>query len=619
MWWPGHSGAAAVLILVNMMAWGSGPADLAAAEKLDDALAEQAYRVAENWIRRAEVSAATLPLPVRDLVAVHVTLRRDGPTVGQATAVAGDLAELARGGLVIPDARLVDAMALLRQAVHEALIETYTTLKRPALLAREMDRIQLDLQFAYGIKRIRVKHLAELPAAISVGLHGLAMRKDDRWSWMFPGNAVAAGSSLQGQLNRLIAGVQAPLTELRRAGTAEGIPLYRFRVLHLVRAKPDRPIAHLVRGNQLLAQVSLDDRKLRELAAALAGNLLRRQRRNGQFNGTYQPSADRYLPATASTDATAAAALALARASRGDWLGPALSPKAAEGARRAASALAQGIPDSSGSTTNAPRLTPTAMTLLAALEVPSGQLDLKPLRMRSAAALTTMQKGDGRFHDAALGSGRPVSLHSQALASAALVRLYQQTRDPATLERAGKALAVTWKLVDEGTPDAAMPWLVLAELNLARLDKASADLPRLRPICAQMWQRQVQPWTAEAATADPGPGPDTVGGFRLDLGLVSEPAWTSARLLTAQSAALASPQLVPAQHRLQWINQSGLAARFLAQLAVTEAGTYYMRNTREALGGVRVSLSNNRQPLTATATALLAVAELADALKSLTP
>ena len=55
-------------------------------QALDEAVARQAFAVAENWVRRASVSDQTVTLLATEVRAVHVTPRRGGVTIGQATA-----------------------------------------------------------------------------------------------------------------------------------------------------------------------------------------------------------------------------------------------------------------------------------------------------------------------------------------------------------------------------------------------------------------------------------------------------------------------------------------------------------------------------------------------------
>ena len=60
----------------------------------------------------------------------------------------------------------------------------------------------------------------------------------------------------------------------------------------------------------------------------------------------------------------------------------------------------------------------------------------------------------------------------------------------------------------------------------------------------------------------------------------------------------------------------GLGARFIKQLMFDRAGAYYVFDAREVVGGVRAGLWDNRQPIEATAMALLAVTELQQTLST---
>ncbi|MBI1370078.1 MAG: hypothetical protein GC162_15670 [Planctomycetes bacterium] len=560
------------------------------ARPLDEAMARQAYQVAENWVRRARVPESTLEIEAGDVIGVHVTLRIDGPTRGQGMALVAD-------PLNPPES--INVLALLRNAVNDALKDLVSTLERPIDdLAPAAAAAELDIQFAHRLSPVRIARLDELPSKLAINLDGLAMHAGGAWAWTFPGNRIAANTNMQGQLNRLLSDVKLPLTKLREIAQPGGPELYRFSVIHLAQMQPGAEPNALYRGNLLWPAVPLDDAALKLLTEQLADNLLRRARDNGQFAGTYEPTADAYNPVTARAADAALAAFALSRVAK--------LPMLDEDRRRRATDVANAaVIELTGEEHDLPD---TALTLLALLETP-GASQFKGPRLRLATTLGRMQTPDGRFNFTDEAGAHVASLSADALATAALVAYYDRTRDPQILAQIKLALAALWKQAD-GDDDkfaSTLPWLAYAEMDLARLDQASAHLPKLHDACERLLKQQVKPWTGPIDEAAPA---DTVGGFTIATGITNEPNWQSARALAALAIGLRDPRVVPDADRPRWLVDAGLASRFITQLTMQTPSCYYTRNRTEALGGTRLALWDNREPLYATAMSLLAVTEL---------
>ncbi len=119
---------------------------------------------------------------------------------------------------------------------------------------------------------------------------------------------------------------------------------------------------------------------------------------------------------------------------------------------------------------------------------------------------------------------------------------------------------------------------------------------------------------------DPGDSaqpPDTTGGIILDAMIIPEPTWQTARPLTMlallpREKRLTSPDELDKQ--LVSVTQ-GLG--FLDRLSLDRPHDWYVRQPAEARGAVRQAMWDNRQPLTATAMALLAGAEFQHTLDAL--
>jgi len=347
------------------------------------------------------------------------------------------------------------------------------------------------------------------------------------------------------------------------------------------------------------------------LRGLLASHLARRMGPNGQFGGTYEPTPDRYTPPTARPVNAALAAYALARMARAPGGNEAERERYAQLARRALTFLIEELDKRPTGPQRQPAITDnlasTAMTLLALLETPGGGEAFETAIKRLVIAMTHMMGDDGQFRAASRVGASDAPADAQALAAAVLVALFDRQRDPAVLDQARAALAVAWKQVGDETAYAAMPWLMMAERTLERLGRNQGGAKQARARLDQLWKTQV--WF-NADGAD-----DTVGGFTVGTGIIEEPNWHSASVLAAQAMALGSASVVPEADRARWVTNCALGARFIAQLTMQGSATYYVRSRGAAIGGVRAALWDNRQPLAATAMALVALIELQESLE----
>jgi len=267
-----------------------------------------------------------------------------------------------------------------------------------------------------------------------------------------------------------------------------------------------------------------------------------------------------------------------------------------------------------------------SLTLLAIVRGP-GAAVRKVERDALAKRLLTQQNAQGSF---AVVDDRKSSAAIQALAAAALAAVYEQTHDLdvfAAITRARDALQTS--LGDE-LDVATLPWLGDFEdaLRLGTLVAANQPAASTQPSGPSstapqpLWVREgwaERLWARQIRT-EPALGPtDVLGGF--DLGPASRlapmPDWRSAQVLVFLAHELKVRPPADRRRRLLTMLDAGLAARFLAQLMFDEPSAFYVRSRAEVLGGVRASLWDNRLANAFTATTLLAVVELQEALDQL--
>jgi hypothetical protein len=608
--------AIAMLCIAGFPLYGQSDPDRADSPELDEATARQAFEVAENWVTRASVPDDSLPIMVRDLSAVHVALRINGQMLGQATAAASQ-----------PDdtTEPVDLMELSRRAVRDAMQAARDRLRqgRTQPTGPEMTQtlddlaslVQLDMQFAHTLRPLELGRLADIPALITINRDGLAMRRDGRVGFSFPGSAIAAGRSLQSQLYYLIGQLDLPPDYLAQLPRDPEAQLYRFDVIHLVRHRNDAAPLLLERGDAPADLSPPDSGELAVMAQQWATQLIGRQRPDGRFAGTYQPAMDRYDPAIAPPADNALACFALARYVRVPSRSTAESNRLTTVIDAAIDSLITDVlglgPESSESDSRRLRLAETAMTLAAILEAP-GSSARKQVRDRLAGALQAMQRDTGRFVSRT-GTGAPqATAPMQSLGAYAMVRLFEATRDPRHYRLARQALDTVWADREPGQIVSGMPWLAMAEFDLARLDRPSPALLALQQSCSELWELQISSDDLNGSMPR-----DVVGGFLLDSELINEPTWQSARIEVVMAAALRTKGFVGTDEQLMWLLRTALGMRFLDQLSLNGPALYYVHNPQNAMGGVRLAIFDHQQPLSATAMSLLAAAELQHSLHDL--
>lgn len=583
---------------------------------LDAGLARQAFSLGENWVARGRVPRQTLTVAVRHLAAVHVTLRLDGLTLGQAT-------------VAVPTSQhrsTVDLMDYTRRGVAQALdvcLERVRKLNEqmpqrrlPTDMADLAPLLQLDLQCAYPPVAMRFDSPIDLPGLFRVGEHGLMLSHEGRNAWLFAGNAIAANLNLQAQIDRLLGQLDLPPITSQKLGKKDGPALHRFEMIHLVRLRQADDPAQLVRGRVPLETAPLNGKQADRYAAMWAKHLIARQQPGGWFAGTYLPSANQYEPALSDPASCGLACYALARYARS------LNPEdprrqAAETAAiKGITALTKQLLGREGaSITERPnllQLSDCSMALIALLETP-GTAKLKKQRDRLAGAILAMQKPNGVFRNADAAKARDATIPTASLAAYAMARMYDQARQPQHLQCARRAIDVLLQNTPASKLPSAYPWLPMAEFELSRVGKGSPALVTFREAAIDILKKQV-----EAEQISPtGLGKDAVGGFTQQSNFIGEPTWLSARPLAMIAASLRVPYFVSEKERTLWLVNAARGMRFLAQLTTEPAGCYYVRNPGRALGGVHTAMWDNRQPLAATAMALLAGAELQLSLQSM--
>ncbi|MCC7409114.1 MAG: hypothetical protein IT442_13690 [Phycisphaeraceae bacterium] len=629
------------------------------APRVDWSHAQRGLRMVEAWISHAARAATEPstpapadiePMPVSDALGVRVTLRWLGRPMGVGDVVLGadDPARMLT--------RTVDLTLLLRQATDKALAEVQANLddhnRQAAARAGGGDQPQpwtlanirpllADVQIGYQPTAVHVA-TSEPEGAMyhrfAPGYHGLMLSAEAskppaegaaaQASLVWPATALAGNIAPTSQLMGLLSsggfGAGEVLKLVPKVGRADGPDVRRFEVVHAARSSPDQPAAVLVRGNVLLPPTSVDGPTLSGMAEAMTDHLLRRQRDDGGFVGTYLPSSDQFDSDEPTLQDDSLAAYVLAR--RAEYLASLepQGPRAAEVLRAAQSAVRRLV------TTLLPRdasAEPAARALLvlALLHVPDAE-SRKAERDQNVARLLALAGEDGQYRLSNKPDVRPLNLPTQVLIDAALTAVHRLNRDPAAAEVVRKNLVHLQEMFSPGKIVPAMPWWAMMEVDrratgldagdAAATQPSGPDVDQFASLGASMLEAQV--------VTQPVFGPaDVVGGFDpMPTGQdpsewAPTPDWRSANVLAFLSLALRQPGVVSVDQQPRWVLGCGLAARFLGQLMFAEQSLYYIRSPQDVLGGVRPALWDNRLSTAPTAMALLAVTELQETLRAL--
>jgi hypothetical protein len=639
-------GAAAWVWLVLVVA--GSVAGSATGQAADELQARQAHRLVEQWVRAGEVPGQRAePIRAESLLGVRVTLRIDGAALGQGTALRGDLGRLrAEGaGALRPAADLVpwletatagalrQAMEAVRDRQLAARVRAARDPQAPAagedITPRELGpQLDVDVQLAHRPERVLITE-ADGPGALYrrfvPGVQGLLTwprGEGGEPAAVWPGTAVAQNLAPPRQVLRLLTGAGRGPAEVERLGRPEEPALYRFETLHLVRPRADQPATLLVRGAVPLPARFVDQPTLRGMADRVAQHLFQRFIGEGRVRGGYRPARARYEPALADDRETALAAYALVsyvdrkvRDRNDSQIFDAYVSVAAEAAQRAGQRQLAADTD--------PDPVAVAFCLLTTLHAPAGRFD-PAFADRLTGALLGMIDEAGHLRADADDPDATLPVASTAAVLHALAESYIRRREPELGRSLASALEALWQRTDGRFDINALPWISRVQVGLgSRLVEdgfVTADVVAERnEDLATMLELIERLQVVERPRVGPAdvrggivvqPGPD---------GSPPNPTWTTAPLFGFLATVLRDPAIVPERDRRGTLVTASAAARFLGQLMIEPAGTFAIRSPGEALGGIRLSLWDNRLDVAPSAMTLLGLLEMRTSGDALAP
>ena len=430
-------------------------------------------------------------------------------------------------------------------------------------------------------------------AYVEAGIHGLRLTVGDRSVRLCPSQLVAHNTPLSKAVVELASKLTASPDELKQA------KVFRFRTTHWVELRPGGDVIELCRGMVPVPLEAVTSESLDAAVSRLADYLAYRQLPTGRFTCVYMPADDKYTEADDEA-AQAEAAWAVCAAARRN------SGKAASAADRAAGWLAGRIVGLTGhegagfvrTPDDANKLSVTALTCLALTDHPRAD-DSRAKRDLLIGGMLWLQRPDGRFLTAfppaeVLGTQET----APGLALLALARAQEQAPQQRIMKALDSALPFYRELFTRNpSPDFAA-WHIQAFARMARLAKrddfAAFVFAMADALVAVQLNESNCPW------------PDKWGGFAPAPAAMVGAA--SAPYLSALCEALVLARGVKDADRTKRYERTvRLGARLILQLSFRPEETYYVRSTKDTVGGIRTTLIDDTIRIDYCAEAMLAL------------
>jgi hypothetical protein len=559
-----------------------------------------AYNELDGWVRALAVPEnARLPKGLEGLTGCAITLRLDHHAIGRAAIFGG------------PESFASAAREAIREAVPHLPVGHDATADQQMKDAAA--RLTISLELAGTLIPIKPVTFAEADAELEPGLDGVAARLGEKLAGTFPAAMLvmnktgaeclaAAISEATGDATLAIPG--SPKNEAGAIAAEHKAVYYRFRVMHLAQTDVGMPPVFLTRGGRIVNADDISMASLSRFADMLAENLVHRSL--GRDGGTYLPAQGRSIsgPASAAEQSVAAAALCEYAALRreinpsDEALSKPGSPEA--DCDRARQALRETIEQSLADPVSAAAWA-VAARYAADCSPQDPGFDAKA-RAKLGAMVESAYDPESGWLEGVPPAQR--SLVALALALDAHDPGLEKTEAQRRRARAEGAVQSIFHDTDRRLLVSHMPWLGRAVVILAGDSKTIPASPALRDMREEVWKHQL---TVDDAGED---GKDLVGGIVYTSARNPLPTWQSVRPIIFLAQAAGDNRLTDEKEKLPEIAHLLSATRFLRQLMVDEAAAYSAEDPDAAIGGIRSSLWDQRQPVEATAMTLMAVCDL---------
>ena len=549
----------------------------------------RAFEAVTSWARAWKVEAAPAGLPAPS--AAYVWIRLDGRALGRGSDVAanaaGDAACIARAaGAAIEDAR--KHAPIERDALFEESLKTLSP------------RLAITLELAGPLIPFAPREPADIASAVNFGVEGVAVRMGDRLAAMFPEQMLVTSTEPSAAAGALVSKLGAdPTLGLKKPSelaAERGVAYYRFKTATVGHPRAGAAPLFLQRAGRVVGQADTSEAELRRWADELAASLVRRVWASTRdMSVEYEP-----LRGALSTDAASVAQTLLCAFSLNGYSSLSrLSRKSADEALQVSKTIydrcfERGLEVRDDAPLDLPGLT------LAQLIFQEG---------RGAPAVDMIRLVGAGVETQRLFDGNGVAADSVVEGERGFLALKAATagRDESMAE---KVVRVAFRRTTPGQLVGEMPWLGMAELEM----HPTGDVPSalaLREMRSMVWQHQLK---AEDLAPDQQ---DLAGGIVFTASKQPLPTWQAARPLAFIATMLGDERLTDDKEVPAELSRLLASLRFLRQLTADEAAGHMYAEPARALGGVRVSLWDQRMPPEATAMTLLTVCETLQSLEKI--
>lgn len=556
--------------------------------------AMSAYRTVQEWIHTWSVPDQAQPIDPPGAAGACVTLRLSGRVMGRGVSMTDNGTSLWEAA---------------RRAWHEAA--STMPVERDALRQENLralaPQLMIDVQIAGDMTPLLANSLTEAALSVSPGRQGVAARVNERIEAIFPGHMLSLNMTPGDGFIAALGALGLAPNELSSLKKETGLILYRFDVQHIAQPAPGEPPLFLTRGGRVVATRDITPASLRRFGDQLAANLLQRQWPGEEpfgLLGTYKPWLGEYENGPAAPLEQALAALALARWAEVSTDRAEVRAAALAGAK---SILQQLDAHHEGEPKPEPDVAANSMQALANMRI-AGLSNERPPASRATAPAAVSSATGGPI-SANGPEPAPIARSIRAFATA------QGARTHGVDELAHAARRDVRELFQKTPPaqlPALMPWLGWAELMLLEPGERVPSAIALREFRDLVERHQI------SAVDVAGEGDDDfVGGVVFTKGDAALPTWHSIRPMIFLATMVGDTRLTSPDERAAHFVRLLDGVRFARELAVDEANCHMFPNPDRALGGVRVALWDQRQPIEATALTLLFVAETLDAARKI--
>jgi hypothetical protein len=576
-----------------------------------------AFKMLDGWVRALAVPEnATAPQGLESITGCAISLRLDHHVIGRATRFGG------------PEEFVRAARTAIEQAVprlpvgHDALAEEQ--------LKDAAKRITISLELAGTLIPVKLATFDDADAELDPGLDGVAARIGEKLSGTFPaamlimnktpGECLAAAiSDASGDPTLAIPG--SAKNEAGTIATEQKATYYRFRTVQLAQPDEGKAPRFMKRGGRVIEPFEIDTGAIRVFADQLATNIAgRASRQEGVSPGAYVPYQGRYEIATAPTLDALMSVTAIAQ-----WSCFVPPCKMRDGALiDAYRQLSKTAEDARQDPIDA-----------AAWMIAAAALDAAPKPPEKIEGASTDPNGD--VHTGSIDAHVEIDAAARAKVGAVVASAFDAQTGWMPQVRAGGKSLITYALAIEAVepglkPDEAKvrrdraqaavaslykdtqpkllvshtPWLQKAEILLAGDAKALPSAAGMRDLRDEIWKHQL-------TVDDAGPGGqdlDLVGGIVFTSARNPLPTWRSVQPIIFLAQAARDPRLTDDKEKLREISRLLSATRFLRQLMLDDSAAYAAEDPLAAIGGIRASLWDQRQPVEATAMTLMAACEM---------